>query len=91
MTHIQYSYPILGIRIQLTFSLVLVERDRGIYTVIYHWLIVLLVFLHAVRRMSLDSWALGCPCSGNILLQRRMSLKKYEATASMRGDPELQP
>ena len=35
--------------------------------------IVCLAFLHAVRRMSLDSWALGCPGSGNILFQRRMS------------------
>ena len=26
-----------------------------------------MVFLHAVRRMSLDSWALGCPGSGNIV------------------------
>ena len=29
--------------------------------------------LHAVRHMSLDSWALGCSGSGNILFQRRMS------------------
>ena len=29
--------------------------------------------LHAVRRMSLDSWALCFPGSGNILFQRRMS------------------
>ena len=29
--------------------------------------------LHALRRMSLDSWALGCPGSGNTLFQRRMS------------------
>ena len=35
-------------------------------------LIVCFFFLHAVRRMSLDSSALGCPASGNILFQRRM-------------------
>ena len=40
---------------------------------IYHRLTVCLVFLHAVRRMSLDSLALGCPGSGNILFQMRMS------------------
>ena len=34
---------------------------------------VCLVFLHAMRRMSLDSVTLGCPGSGNILFQRRMS------------------
>ena len=39
----------------------------------YHRLTAFMVFLHAVRRMSLDSWALGCPGSGNILFQRRMS------------------
>ena len=26
--------------------------------------------------MSLDSWALGCPGSGNILFQRRMSSRQ---------------
>ena len=30
-------------------------------------------FLHAVRHTSSDSWALGCPGSGNILFQRQMS------------------
>ena len=33
----------------------------------------MLGLLASVRRMSLDSWALGCPGSGNILFQRRMS------------------
>ena len=28
--------------------------------------------LHAVGRMSLDSWALGCPGTDNILFQGRM-------------------
>ena len=41
--------------------------------------------------MSLDSWALGCPGSGNILFQRRMSSFLKEPTASPRGDHELQP
>ena len=50
-----------------------------------------LVFLHAVRRMSLDIWALGCPGSGNMLFQRRMSSFLKEPTAFMRGDHELQP
>ena len=31
------------------------------------------VFLHAMGRMSWDSFALGCPGSGNILFLRRMS------------------
>ena len=53
-----------GIRIQSSFALV---------RVLYHRLIVYLAFLHAVRRMSSDSWALGCPGSGNILFHRRMS------------------
>ena len=39
----------------------------------FHVLIACMVFLHAVRRMNLDRWALGCPGSGNILFQRRMS------------------
>ena len=38
--------------------------------------------------MSLDSWALGCPGSGNTLFQRQTSYLKK--TASLR-DPELQP
>ena len=53
------------IRIQSTFALVRVVRGHAITAC--------LVFLHAVSRMSLDSWALGCPGSGNILFQRRMS------------------
>ena len=58
-------------------------------TVSRWWLTVCLVSLHVVRSVSLDNWALGCPGSGNILFQRRMSsLKK---TASLRGDHELQP
>ena len=47
------------------------------------------VLLHALRRVSLDSWALGCPGSGNILFQRRMSSFLKEPTASLRRDPEL--
>ena len=39
----------------------------------FHVLIACTAFLHAVRRMNLDRWALGCPDSGNILFQRRMS------------------
>ena len=31
------------------------------------------VFLHAVGLMNLDSCALGCTGSGNILFQRRMN------------------
>ena len=46
--------------------------NQGIQTVLYHRLIAGMAFLHAVRPMSLDSWALGCPGSGNILFQRRM-------------------
>ena len=38
-----------------------------------HQLTEYMALLHAVRRMSLDSWALGCPGSGNILFQRRIS------------------
>ena len=49
-----------------------------------------MAFLHAVRHMSLDSWALGCPGSGNLLFQRRMS-SILEPTASLREDTELQP
>ena len=49
------------------------------------------VCLHVVRRMSLDSSALGCPGSGNILFQKRMSFFLKEPTASLRGDLELQP
>ena len=45
----------------------------------------------SVRRMSLDSWVLGCPGSGNILFQRRMISFLKEPTASLRGDLELQP
>ena len=39
-----------------------------------------MVFLHSVRRMSSDSWTLGCPGSCNILFQRQMSyfLKKNQ-------------
>ena len=37
------------------------------------WFVACMAFLHAVRRMSLDSWALGYPGSGNMLFQRRMS------------------
>ena len=44
-----------------------------------------------MRHMSLDNWALGCPCSGNIQFQRRMSSFVKERTASMRRDPGLQP
>ena len=47
--------------------------------------------MQLVRRKSLYSWALGCPGSGNILLQRRMSFFLKEPTASLRGDHELQP
>ena len=50
-----------------------VLSDRSGITVLYHRLTVLHVFLYAVRRMSLDSWAPNCPGSGNILFQRRMS------------------
>ena len=32
-----------------------------------------MAFLHEVTRMSSESWALGCPGSGNILFQRRMN------------------
>ena len=32
-----------------------------------------MAFQHVVRHMSLDSWVLGCPGSGNILFQWRMS------------------
>ena len=43
--------------------------------------------MHAVKRMSLDSWALGCPDSGNIQVHRRMSsFFKQEPTASLKGD-----
>ena len=38
--------------------------------------------------MSLDCWALGCPGSGNLLFQRRMSSFLKEPTASPRGDHE---
>ena len=41
-------------------------------------------------RMSWDSWALGCPGSGNILFLRGMSSYFSEPTASVSGDPELQ-
>ena len=41
--------------------------------------------------MGSDSWALGCPGSGNILFQRLMSSFFKESTASLRKDPELQP
>ena len=47
--------------------------------------------LYAGRHMSLDSWALGCIFSGNILFQRRMSSFLKEPAASLRGDHELQP
>ena len=47
---------------------------------ICHRLIECWVFLHSVERMSLDSWALGCPGSGNILFHRRMSFFFKEPT-----------
>ena len=50
-----------------------------------------MTFLHAVSRMSSDSWTLGYPGSGNILFQMRMSSFVKEPTASLRADPELQP
>ena len=37
-----------------------------------HRLIECWVFLHSLGRMSLESLALGCPGSGNILFHRRM-------------------
>ena len=40
--------------------------NQGIKTVLHHRLIAFMVFVHAVRRLSLDSWSLGCPGSGNI-------------------------
>ena len=66
------------------------RTNHGILTVLYHQLTVCF-FLHVVRRMSLDSWALGCLGSGNILFQKRMSFFLKEPTASLRGDHELQP
>ena len=53
--------------------------------------VVCLGFLHAVRRMSLDSWVLCCPDLANILFQRQMSSFFKEPTASLRGDSELEP
>ena len=35
-----------------------------------------MAFLHAVRHMNFDKWALCCPGSGNILFQRRMSFNQ---------------
>ena len=63
------------IRIQPTFALVHVVRvdlSRDMNCPM-HLLIECWVFLHSVGRISLDSWALGCPGSGNILFHRRMS------------------
>ena len=51
----------------------------------------MLGLLACSERMSLDSSALGCPGSGNILFQRRMSSFLKELTATLRGDHELQP
>ena len=45
---------------------------------------------HAVWRISLDSWALGCPCRRNILFHGKADQFFYnEPTASLRGTPEL--
>ena len=64
-----------GIRIQSTFALVQIVRAgyQGIETVLYHRLIACMGFLHEVRLMSSDSWALGSPGSGNKRFQWRLS------------------
>ena len=65
-----------GFRIQPTFALVRVVRGDlswDIHCPIPQAHCMLGLLAYVVRRMSLDSWALGCPGSGNILFQRRMS------------------
>ena len=54
--------------------------------VLHAWL-----FLHAVRRVSLDSWALGYPGLSNILFQRGMSSFSSITNGSLRRDHELLP
>ena len=49
------------------------STNQRMWTVLYHRLIECWVFLHSVGSMSLDSWALGCISSGNILFHKRMS------------------
>ena len=65
----------MGVRIQPTPALRRVVRGDYLRDMSYplHRLIASRDFLHAMGRMSWDSWALGCPGSGNMLFLRRMS------------------
>ena len=67
-----FAPVVWGIRIEPTVALVRVVRgdeSRDVNCPIPP--AYCMTYVHALRPMSLDSWALGCPGYGNILFQRR--------------------